>query len=130
MLKEGEKNFEWKDDENSFFVPVSAKNDDGKLEQNGFIRIQIELVPVDYADQNKVGDARDEPNQNPFLPPPTGRLFFSLNPCVMFKQLVGPAMRRKIYCYCCCFICCALCITICIFVVPSLIGTLIASAFT
>ena len=92
--------------------------------------MQVEIVPLDYAEANPVGSARDEPNQNPFCPPPTGRLFFSLNPCVMFKQLVGPAMRRKIYCYCCCFICCALCLTICIFVVPTVIGSLIASIFT
>jgi len=130
MNKEGNLNFTWKEDENSFFIPVSGKNDDGKMEQNGFVRMQVEVVPLDYAEANKVGSARDEPNQNPFCPPPTGRLFFSLNPCVMFKQLVGPAMRRKIYCYCCLFICCALCLTICIFVVPSVIGALIASIFT
>ena len=130
MLKEGEKNFEWKEDGNSFFVPVVSKNSDGKMEQNGFVRIQLEIVPSDYADTNKVGDAREEPNQNPFLPPPVGRLSFSLNPCVMFRQLVGPAMRRKIYCYCCLAICIALCCTICIFVVPSVIGTIVASWFT
>lgn len=48
----------------------------------------------------------------------------------MFKQLVGPAMRRKIYCYCCLFICIALCCTICIFVLPSVIGTVVAGFFT
>lgn len=48
----------------------------------------------------------------------------------MFQQLVGPAMRRKIYCYCCCFICCALCLTLCVFIVPSVMGTIIASWFT
>lgn len=36
------------------------------------------------AEQNKVGEARQEPNANPFLPPPIGRLSFSLNPLKMF----------------------------------------------
>ena len=85
MLKEGDKPLEWKEDGNSFFVPMVSKNDEGKMEVNGFVRIQIEIVPADYAETNKVGDARGEPNQNPFLPPPVGRLSFSLNPCVMFQ---------------------------------------------
>lgn len=125
-----EKPYEWKDDGNSFFVPMNSKNDEGKFENNGYVRIQIEICPIDFAETNQVGDARCEPNANPFLPPPVGRIFFSLNPCVMFKQLVGPAMRRKIYCYCCMFICCALCITLSIFVVPSVIGTIVAGWFS
>jgi hypothetical protein len=36
------------------------------------------------AEANKVGEARQEPNVNPFLPPPIGRLSFSLNPLKMF----------------------------------------------
>jgi len=36
------------------------------------------------AEANKVGEARQEPNVNPFLPPPLGRLSFSLNPLKMF----------------------------------------------
>ena len=92
--------------------------------------MQIEIVPLDYAEKNAVGAAREEPNCNPFLPPPVGRLSLSLNPCVMFRQLVGPAMRRKIYCYCCLFCCCAILIMLCIFVVPTVIGSIIASWFT
>jgi hypothetical protein len=103
-----------------------SKNE-GKIVNNGFVRIQIEIVPLDYAEKNKVGSGRDEPNVNPFLPPPIGRLSFSLNPCVMFKQLVGPAMRRKIYCYCgiLCFL--TICLMLSIFVLPSIIGALIAN---
>ena len=56
-----------------------SKNE-GKIVNNGFVRIQIEIVPLDYAEKNKVGSGRDEPNVNPFLPPPIGRLSFSLNP--------------------------------------------------
>ncbi len=128
-MKEGEKSVEWKEDGNSFFVPMTSKNE-GKIVNNGFVRIQIEIVPLDYAEKNKVGSAREEPNANPFLPPPIGRLSFSLNPCVMFQQLVGPAMRRKIYCYCCIICCCAICIMLSIFVLPSVIGTVLANSIT
>ena len=37
------------------------------------------------ADANKVGDARSEPNHSPFLPNPTGRLEFSMNPIKMLS---------------------------------------------
>ena len=129
LLKEGDKPYEWKDD-NSFYLPMTSKNDKGKMETNGFCRIQIEVVPIDYAEKNKVGAAREEPNCNPFLPPPVGRISFSLNPCVMFRQLVGPAMRRKIYCWCCIIFCCALCLTLGVFVLPSVIGTIVAGWFS
>lgn len=130
LQKEGEKPLEWKEDGNSFYLPMNSKNDKGKLENNGFVRVQVEIVPADYAEKNKVGNAREEPNANPFLPPPVGRISFSLNPCTMFKQLVGPAMRRKIYCYCCLICCLVLCMTLCVFVVPSVIGTVVAGWFS
>ena len=39
LKKEGDKPIEWKEDGNSFFVPMASKNDKGKLEENGFVRI-------------------------------------------------------------------------------------------
>lgn len=122
-------NFEWKDDD-SFWVPMVGKNDDGKLENNGFVRIGIEIVPIDHSEANPVGAAREEPNTNPFLPPPIGRLQFSLNPFKMFQQLVGPALRRKIYCYCCIAICTIVCIFLTIYIIPSAIGAIVASWFS
>lgn len=127
MVPKGIK-WEWKDD-NSFYLPLISKKD-GKDVNQGKVRIQIDIVDAEYADKNKVGSARDDPNHSPFLPPPTGRLSFSLNPCTMFKQMVGPAVRRKIYCYCCIALCCGLCLTLCIFVVPSVVGNLITNLIT
>lgn len=126
MKKEGF-DFEFKDDQ-SFWVPVQSMNTETKqMEQNGFVRIQLEIVPKDYAEDNKVGAAREEPNANPFLPPPVGRVFFSLNPCVMYKQLVGPAMRRKICIYCCTITCCVLCIALFLYMIPTIIANKISS---
>lgn len=70
------------------------------------------------AEANKVGDGRNDPNVNPFLPPPVGRLKFTLNPFAMINQLIGPEMRRKFYCCCCMVLCIALCV---------MMGPLIAS---
>ena len=76
----------------------------------GQVRLSVTILPKDQADKNKVGPARSEPNTDPHLPNPVGRISFSLNPFTMLAQLVGPEMRRKIYCMCCCAICCALCV--------------------
>ena len=35
---------------------------------------------------NKVGEARQEPNINPYLPPPVGRISLTLNPWKMFVR--------------------------------------------
>jgi hypothetical protein len=37
------------------------------------------------AEKTKIGSARDEPNIEPYLPPPVGRLRFTLNPYEMYK---------------------------------------------
>lgn len=39
MAKDGEAGYEWKEDGNSFWVPMTSKNDKGKMENNGFVRI-------------------------------------------------------------------------------------------
>lgn len=117
---------EFKDD-NTFFVVVKGKDEKtGQLVDNGKVRIQIDIYPKEHAEKNKVGEARQEPNHSPFLPPPVGRISLSLNPLKMFNQLVGPALRRKIYCYCCL----ALCIGLIILLFPLVAGNLISSIIT
>ena len=124
MRKNG-MDFEFKDD-STFWLPMKSKNDKGELENNGFVLVQIDIVPKDYAEANNVGSAREEPNTNPFLPPPIGRLSFSLNPCKMYEQLVGPAMRRKICIYGCCALWCIICLALFLYMIPTIIGSLIA----
>jgi len=123
-LKEKGFNFKYKD-ENSFYIPIKGKDDKtGKIVENGQVRIQIDIYPKSMAEANKVGEARQEPNHSPFLPPPVGRISFSLNPFKMFQQMVGPALRRKIYCYCCIALCCMLLVAL----APLIIGNLISAA--
>ena len=40
----------------------------GRLESNGKVALQIDVLPIEYAEKNKVGKAREEPNHSPNLP--------------------------------------------------------------
>lgn len=87
VLSKADKNLKLKfdrEDDNKFWVGLFAKNKEGKIESRGDVRVQIDILPVDQADKNPVGKARDNPNHSPFLPAPEGRLEFSFNP---FKML-------------------------------------------
>ena len=109
-------------DQQSFWIKMMSKNEKGVLECNGEVRIQIDVLPLADALKNRVGEAREEPNVNPYLPMPTGRLELSLNPLKMLEQLVGPGFRKKMYL----FICIALCITILVMLFPMIFSDLIS----
>ena len=74
----------------------------GQGEKSGRVMVSLEILPKKFADLDKVGKGRDNPNVNPYLPPPFGRIEFTLNPFKMMNQCVGPKFRRKCYCYCLC----------------------------
>ena len=98
------------EDARKFWVELVSKDEKGKRVVNGRLKISIDILPKKDALLNPVGEAQSEPNCNPFLPKPFGRIEFSLNPLKMLNQLIGPALRRKLYCYCFLAACCALCI--------------------
>ena len=50
------------------------------------IRIDLRIMPAHVAKKREVGEGRENPNMEPYLPPPVGRISFSLNP---FKMLVS-----------------------------------------
>ncbi len=88
----------------------------------GKITITMELVPVSQVKMAEVGKGREDPNHSPWCPPPVGRMKFSLNPCTMFLQLVGPKARKKV-----CLIFCVLVTLIMIIVLfPVIFGQIIA----
>ena len=84
---------------------VQCRKSDGK--EGGRVLLSMEILPKWKANMEKVGKGRDEPNIDPYCPPPVGRFTFSLNPFANFNQCVGPKFRRKIYCWMCCFLICA-----------------------
>ncbi|RHY24406.1 hypothetical protein DYB25_000601 [Aphanomyces astaci] len=70
-------------------------------EPMGAVCISMELVPVEKAKIQAVGFGRSDPNNTPFLPPPAGRLKFSMNPFYVFNELLGPAICHKVMCCLC-----------------------------
>lgn len=47
------------------------------------LRIDLRVMPLEVAKKRSVGEGRENPNNEPFLPPPAGRISFSLNPFTM-----------------------------------------------
>lgn len=99
-------------DDDSFILTTYKDGKDIKL------RIDLRIVPIAMVKAKPVGPGRENPNMEPYLPPPIGRIQFSLNPCKMLSQLVGPEFLAKLYGILCVLICCALCI----FMLPMLLS--------
>jgi len=76
-----------------------------KVVNRGQLAISVSIVPESETKARPVGTGRDEPNTNPYLPPPFGRFTFSYNPFSILNQLFGPKVVCLIICCCCC-ICC------------------------
>lgn len=112
-------------DGNSFWVDLMSK-DGAKSVSNGRLRLQIDVLPRVEADKNRVGEAQSEPNVNPYLPKPEGRIKFSLNPFEMLRQLLGPKFRALG----CSFIMLVLCIALCVLLAPMILSDLITSMIT
>lgn len=74
-------------DDSTWIHMDSLDHDTGLREPMGRICYGIQIWPKDKALIMKVGSARSAPNQDPFLPPPTGRLQFSWNPFYMYLLL-------------------------------------------
>jgi len=136
MKKPEDKAFEFENGEyeqtEGFWVPLRSKEKDKKkgtekVVDNGHVFMRVDITTMEFYEKNKIGSARDDPNSEPHLNPPLGRLHFSMNPCDMYKQLIGPAMRAKIHKYCMIVLCTVLCTAILYYLVPIIIGGLITN---
>lgn len=125
MKKPNDEPLEWDVHGEEFWLVMRSKNNKGVIENNGKVRIRIDITSKEWADKNKIGSGRDEPNIEPYLPPPVGRLHFTLNPWEMYKQLIGPAMRKKICIWLCVFVGSLACVAILYYLVPIIIGGLL-----
>ena len=85
--------------------------------KGGRVLCSLEVVPQWYADLYPVGKGREEPNVNPYLPPPVGRIKFTLNPITCLNQFTGPKFRKKCYK----IVCITCCIVYLIFMIPYII---------
>jgi len=70
----------------------------------------MQILPKDQAEKYPQGEGRNEPNSDPFLPEPEGRIQLSLNPFTMIAQLIPAPLLRKIICLLIVLACCALCV--------------------
>eukprot|EP00604_Paraphysomonas_vestita_P002816 CAMPEP_0174818892 /NCGR_PEP_ID=MMETSP1107-20130205/1828_1 /TAXON_ID=36770 /ORGANISM="Paraphysomonas vestita, Strain GFlagA" /LENGTH=1810 /DNA_ID=CAMNT_0016031457 /DNA_START=453 /DNA_END=5885 /DNA_ORIENTATION=- len=89
-------------DDSTWIHMDTLDHETGTREPMGRICYSVQIWPKDKAMIMKVGTARTEPNQDPYCPPPTGRLQFSWNPFYMCMQICGPSLCAKILC---CIIC-------------------------
>ena len=80
----------------------------------GKLCISLEIIPEGLIPNVPAGFGRTDPNTNPVLPPPTGRMKFSINPFTMGSELCGPALCAQITC---CLVVAAV-IALCIFCAP------------
>merc|ERR1712130_886895 len=97
----------------------------GKDESNAEVRMLIDVVPIWQAKSNPVGGARDDPNHSPYLPPPLGRMSFTLNPLKLFNMLLGPKARAAVKKWFWCATCSILCLGICYYVIPGVIAQIL-----
>jgi len=93
----------------------------------GRMEISIEIMPLNMAAQLPAGFGRSDPNSNPFLPEPEGRINFSLlHPFDMLKEILGPELYRKMCLGCCCILFTAACV----FMAPMIVSNLITNILT
>lgn len=105
------------------FTPDKKNNN--KPKRACSVRLQIEVLSKENAEKEPAGKGREDPNQDPHLPAPEGRIEFSMNPAKMLKQLIGPdilALWRN-------FACCIVCLAILIYFLPQIIQTSILLLF-
>jgi hypothetical protein len=70
----------------------------------GEVCVSLELVPAEVSNKQPVGNGRSSPNNSPYLPPPAGRLSFSLNPFKVLNDLLGPSICHRLMCCLCCIL--------------------------
>eukprot|EP00479_Gromia_sphaerica_P011618 TRINITY_DN5803_c0_g1_i1.p1 TRINITY_DN5803_c0_g1~~TRINITY_DN5803_c0_g1_i1.p1 ORF type:complete len:160 (-),score=22.37 TRINITY_DN5803_c0_g1_i1:231-710(-) len=68
----------------------------------GKVEVSFEVMPTAMAEQLPAGFGRSDPNMNPVLPAPEGRMIWTLNPLKMMRQIFGDKLYWKV---CLCFWC-------------------------
>eukprot|EP00808_Paulinella_micropora_P002257 g75447.t1 len=90
----------------------------------GRIEMSLELLPKATASQMPAGLGRSDPNSNPFLPAPEGRINWSLfRPLEMLREILGPELYAKCWIY----MLCGLLFALCIMMAPMIASNFISS---
>ena len=113
------------EDKEKFWVPcLYEEPDTGNVVSRGEILISVHMLTKDEAEQYPQGDGREEPNTEPYCPPPEGRIKLTMNPFELLTQLIPAKMWRLIAMYACMILCCGLCIMM----APMIFSNLITKA--
>jgi len=96
-----------------------------KHESQGKCFLSFEVMPASEASQLPAGIGRSEPNTNPALPPPEGRMKLSwLDPLGFIREMIGDGLYYKI---CCCLICATI-IAILVVMAPTILSNIVADS--
>ncbi|CAE7848142.1 FER1L6, partial [Symbiodinium sp. KB8] len=89
--------------EHAKWLPCTCNYRNGKYfpTKRGELLVSAELVPEELVQAVPAGRGRSQPNMNPILPPPAGRLRFSLNPFYLGNAICGPRLFQQcLICFC------------------------------
>jgi hypothetical protein len=98
-------------------------NEPGKSQ--GQVEVSFELLPSSLLSQLPAGEGRSDPNMNPILPPPEGRLEWMsmfLNPAKLLRELLGDRLYYKL----CCILFIGLLVTLIAFFAPTFFSNLLS----
>jgi C2 domain/Ferlin C-terminus len=110
-------------DTQKFWVDFKCSDKNGKENKAGRVQISFELVPEARAKACPVGEGRNEPNIDPPLPKPDGRMEWTLNPIKMMSQMCGTEIRTRL----CMYISMALCLVVLILMFPMIVSNAITN---
>lgn len=114
---------DWEEDD-KFWVPIKRYNEEADVYiGSGYILCSVSIMPTAIAAKNTQGDGRSEPNNDPAMPAPVGRIEFTLNPFKMLSQLLGDDIMIRVYM---CLLSAACC-TLVVLMFPMIISNLISS---
>lgn len=101
---------------------VELSEDAGEDSRVPLLLLSVQLVPSSEVEKLPAGFGRSAPNCNPVLPKQVGRLKFSLNPCRMAYDVLGPKLCGRLSGL--------LCLIVCVLVLWGLIPVLIGNVVT
>lgn len=107
-----------------FWVEFKSFDKNGKESKAGRVQVSFELVPGERAKACPVGEGRSEPNIDPPLPKPDGRMEWSMNPMKMMGQMCGPDVRTRF----CMMISLALCVVLLLLMFPMIVTNVITTS--
>eukprot|EP00742_Colponemidia_sp_Colp-10_P008749 GILJ01009495.1.p1 GENE.GILJ01009495.1~~GILJ01009495.1.p1 ORF type:complete len:1395 (+),score=268.10 GILJ01009495.1:46-4230(+) len=108
------------------WIKLNGRSDFTK-EFTGEVLLSLEVLPWSVAQSRPNGAGRTSPNQEPWLPPPAGRIKLNFfNPLGFLADILGPKVCRRLVC----LVFCGLYIACMIFMLPMITSNLLTNAFT